>query len=133
MNFDQIRAIHFVGIGGIGMSGIAEILAESGVSVSGCELRRSAATDLLESRGIPVAIGHDREHLEGVDLVVVTAAVKGANDEIDQARQRGIRIIRRAEMLGEIVRGKRGVGVAGTHGKTTTSAMRSEERRVGKE
>ncbi|HEX7192422.1 MAG TPA: UDP-N-acetylmuramate--L-alanine ligase [Thermoanaerobaculia bacterium] len=123
MNFDQIRAIHFVGIGGIGMSGIAEILAESGVSVSGCDLKPSAATDLLKSRGIPVAIGHDREHLEGVDLVVVTAAVKGTNDEIDQARRRGIRILRRAEMLGEIVRDKRGVGISGTHGKTTTSAM----------
>ncbi len=123
MNFDQIRAIHFVGIGGIGMSGIAEILAESGLSVSGCDLKPSAATDLLKSRGIPVAIGHDREHLEGVDLVVVTAAVKGANDEVDQARRRGIPILRRAEMLGEIVRGKRGVGIAGTHGKTTTSAM----------
>ena len=123
MNFDQIRAIHFVGIGGIGMSGIAEILAESGVSVSGCDLKPSAASDLLKSRGIPVAIGHDREHLEGVDLVVVTAAVKGANDEVDQARRRGIPILRRAEMLGEIVRGKRGVGIAGTHGKTTTSAM----------
>ncbi len=123
MNFDQIRAIHFVGIGGIGMSGIAEILAESGVAVSGCDLKPSAATDLLKSRGIPVAIGHDREHLEGVDLIVVTAAVKGTNDEVDQARRRGIRILRRAEMLGEIVRGKRGVGIAGTHGKTTTSAM----------
>lgn len=123
MNFDQIRAIHFVGIGGIGMSGIAEILAESGVSVSGCDLKPSAATDLLKSRGIPVTIGHDREHLEGVDLVVVTAAVKGTNDEVDQARRRGIPILRRAEMLGEIVRGKRGVGIAGTHGKTTTSAM----------
>jgi len=123
MNFDQIRTIHFVGIGGIGMSGIAEILAESGVSVSGCDLKPSAATDLLKSRGIPVVIGHDREHLEGVDLVVVTAAVKGLNDEVDQARRRGIPILRRAEMLGEIVRGKRGVGIAGTHGKTTTSAM----------
>jgi UDP-N-acetylmuramate--alanine ligase len=123
MNFDQIRAIHFVGIGGIGMSGIAEILAEAGVSVSGCDLKPSAATDLLRSRGISVVIGHDREHLEGIDLVVVTAAVKGTNDEVDQARRRGIRILRRAEMLGEIVRGKRSVGIAGTHGKTTTSAM----------
>jgi UDP-N-acetylmuramate--alanine ligase len=123
MNFDHIRTIHFVGIGGIGMSGIAEILAESGVSVSGCDLKHSAATGLLESRGIPVSIGHDAAHLDGVDLVVVTAAVKGANDEIDAARRRGIRIVRRAEMLGEIVRQKRAVGVAGTHGKTTTSAM----------
>lgn len=105
------------------MSGIAEILAESGLSVSGCDLRRSAATDLLESRGIRVEIGHDRGHLSGVDMVVVTAAVKGPNDEVEEARRRGIPIVRRAEMLGEIMRGKRAIGVAGTHGKTTTSAM----------
>ena len=123
MNFDQIRTIHFVGIGGIGMSGIAEILAASGVSVSGCDLKRSAATELLQNRGVSVSIGHDPAHLEGTDLVVVTAAVKGENAELDTARRRGIPIMRRAEMLGEIVAHKRAVGVSGTHGKTTTSAM----------
>src|SRR5438105_8091225 len=123
MNFDQIRAIHFVGIGGIGMSGIAEILAEAGISVSGCDLKRSAATDLLTGRGVHVAIGHDPAHLDGVDLVVVTAAVKGVNEDIEEARRRGIRVLRRAEMLGEIVNAKRGIGISGTHGKTTTSAM----------
>jgi UDP-N-acetylmuramate--alanine ligase len=123
MNFDHIRTIHFVGIGGIGMSGIAEVLAESGLSVSGCDLKHSAATDLLTSRGISVVVGHDPAHLDGVDLVVVTAAVKGANAEIDEAQRRGIRVMRRAEVLGEIVNAKRAVGVAGTHGKTTTSAM----------
>jgi UDP-N-acetylmuramate--alanine ligase len=123
MNFDQIRAIHFVGIGGIGMSGIAEILAEAGVSVSGCDLRRSATTEILAGRGIDVAIGHDPSHLEGVDLVVVTAAVKGVNEEIEEARRRGIRVLRRSEILGEMVNAKRGVGISGTHGKTTTSAM----------
>ncbi|SRR5581483_3009779 len=123
MNFDQIRTIHFVGIGGIGMSGIAEILADSGVSVSGCDLKHSSATDLLERRGVSVAIGHDPAHLEGVDLVVVTAAVKGENPELDAARRRGVPVMRRAEMLGEIVAHKRAVGVSGTHGKTTTSAM----------
>ena len=123
MNFDQISAIHFVGIGGIGMSGIAGILAEAGIAVSGCDLKKSAATELLSSRGIDVAIGHDPAHLEGVDLVVVTAAVKGVNEEIEEARRRGIRVLRRAEMLGEIVNAKRGVGISGTHGKTTTSAM----------
>jgi len=123
MNFDQIRTIHFVGIGGIGMSGIAEILKESGISVSGCDLKRSAATELLESRGVSISIGHDPAHLEGMDLVVVTAAVKGENAELETARRRGIPVMRRAEMLGEIVARKRAVGVSGTHGKTTTSAM----------
>ena len=123
MNFDQIRTIHFVGIGGIGMSGIAEILAESGVSVSGCDLKRSAATELLQNRGVSIAIGHDPAHLADVDLVVVTAAVKGENAELEAARRRGIPVMRRAEMLGEIVAQKRAVGVSGTHGKTTTSAM----------
>src|SRR5205823_4050145 len=104
-------------------SGIAEILAEAGISVSGCDLKRSAATELLAGRGIDVAIGHDPAHLDGVDLVVVTAAVKGVNEEIEEARRRGIRVLRRAEMLGEIVNAKRGIGISGTHGKTTTSAM----------
>jgi len=123
MNFDQIRTIHFVGIGGIGMSGIAGILAEAGITVSGCDLKKSAATELLASRGIDVVIGHDPAHVDGVDCIVVTAAVKGANEEIEEARRKGVRVLRRAEMLGEIVNAKRGVGVSGTHGKTTTSAM----------
>src|SRR3954452_13823489 len=123
MNFDQIRTIHFVGIGGIGMSGMAGILSDSGVSVSGCDVKHSAATELMESRGLTVSIGHDPAHLDGVDLVVVTAAVKGENAELEAARRRGIPVMRRAEMLGEIVARKRAVGVSGTHGKTTTSAM----------
>ena len=77
MNFEHIKNIHFVGIGGIGMSGIAEILADRGFAVSGCDLRPSAATDLLIRRGIRVTLGHDPSHLAGVDLVVVTSAVRG--------------------------------------------------------
>lgn len=123
MNFDAIKNIHFVGIGGIGMSGIAEILASRGVSVSGCDLKASAATDLLARRGIHVTIGHDPSHLKGVDAIVVTSAVKGKNAEVDAALQRGIQVIKRKEMLGSIANAKRSVGVAGTHGKTTTSAM----------
>ena len=123
MNFGDIKNIHFVGIGGIGMSGIAEILSHAGVSVSGCDARRSASTELLTRRGIRVDIGHDPAHLDGVDMVIVTAAVKGEHPEIDAARQRGIRIVKRAEALGAIVESKRAVGVSGTHGKTTTSAM----------
>ena len=123
MNLDTIKSIHFVGIGGIGMSGIAEILSSQGATVSGCDLRGSSATDLLTGRGISVRLGHDPAHLEGVDLVVVTSAVRRGNPEIDAARARGIRIIKRAELLGELVNAKRGIGVSGTHGKTTTSAM----------
>ena len=123
MNFDDIKKIHFVGIGGIGMSGIAEILAEDGVAVSGCDMRPSPASDLLRRRGVEVFTSHDPSHLDGVDLVVVTAAVKPGNAEVDKARERGIRVMRRSEILGEIVNLKRSVGVAGTHGKTTTSSM----------
>ncbi len=123
MNFGDIKKVHFVGIGGIGMSGIAEILSEAGVSVSGCDLKPSAAGDLLRSRGISVSAGHDPSHLDGVDLVVMTAAVKGVNREIDEARKRGIRVMRRSEMLGELVNARRSIGVSGTHGKTTTSSM----------
>ena len=123
MNFEHIKNIHFVGIGGIGMSGIAEILADRGIEVSGCDLRHSAATDLLTRRGIHVSIGHDPAHLAGIDLVVVTSAVRGENAEIDAAHARGIRVMKRKEMLGEIATEKRAVGVSGTHGKTTTSAM----------
>ncbi len=123
MHFGDIKTIHFVGIGGIGMSGIAEILQGAGVSVSGCDLRPSPATDLLLRRGIPVTIGHDPAHVHGVDAIVVTAAVREHNREVDEAIALGIRVIRRSEMLGELVNRKRAVGVSGTHGKTTTSAM----------
>ena len=123
MNFDAIKNIHFVGIGGIGMSGIAEILAGRGKAVSGCDLRASSTTDFVLDRGIPVAIGHDPAHLEGIDAIVVTSAVKGQNAEIDAALRRGLPVIKRKEMLGRIVNQKRAVGVSGTHGKTTTSAM----------
>jgi UDP-N-acetylmuramate--alanine ligase len=123
MNFDDIKSIHFVGIGGIGMSGIAEILADSGLSVSGCDLKSSAATELLASRGIAVSIGHDAAHVAGQDLVVVTSAVKGDHPELDAARIEGVRVMKRAEVLGAIVSRHRAVAVSGTHGKTTTSAM----------
>jgi UDP-N-acetylmuramate--alanine ligase len=123
MNFDDTKTVHFVGIGGIGMSGLAEVLAKSGRTVSGCDLKRSVVTDLLESRGVRVLFGHDPAHLVGAGLVVVTAAVRGENDEIDAARAAGIPVVRRSELLGEIASRKRAIGVAGTHGKTTTSAM----------
>ncbi|HEY0141702.1 MAG TPA: UDP-N-acetylmuramate--L-alanine ligase [Thermoanaerobaculia bacterium] len=124
MNFVDIKNIHFVGIGGIGMSGLAEILAGAGVAVSGCDLKRSPSTQLLASRGIDVQIGHDPAHLTSeTELVVITSAVRGEHAEVEAARIKGIRIMKRAEVLGEIVNAKRSVGVSGTHGKTTTSAM----------
>src|SRR5260370_40959972 len=123
MNLENIKNIHFVGIGGIGMSGIAEILAERGVKVSGCDLKPSASTHLLATRGVPVLMGHSAAHLKGVDLVVVTSAVRGANAEVDAARVRHIPVMKRKEILGALVNAQRSVGVSGTHGKTTTSAM----------
>ncbi|MGZ7078298.1 MAG: UDP-N-acetylmuramate--L-alanine ligase [Thermoanaerobaculia bacterium] len=123
MLFDHIKNIHFVGIGGIGMSGIAEVLKESGFSVSGCDLKPSAATDLLESRGIRVSIGHDAAHVHGADLVVFTSAVKSEHPEIVEANRRGVPLIRRAELVGKLAEEKRTIGISGTHGKTTTSAM----------
>jgi UDP-N-acetylmuramate--alanine ligase len=123
MNLDKIKNIHFVGIGGIGMSGIAEILMGRGMTVSGCDLKHSSATALLAGRGVAVHIGHDSSHLTGADAIVVTAAVRGANVEVDAARERGIEVIRRKDLLAAIVNEKRAVGVSGTHGKTTTSAM----------
>jgi UDP-N-acetylmuramate--alanine ligase len=124
MNFVDIKNIHFVGIGGIGMSGLAEILAGAGVAVSGCDLKRSAATDLLVGRGVDVRIGHDPSHLtRETELVVITSAVRGEHAEVDAARIKGIRIMKRAEVLGELVNAKRSICISGTHGKTTTSAM----------
>src|SRR5438874_3295690 len=123
MNFENIKSIHFVGIGGIGMSGIAEVLAERGLRVSGCDLRPSRATEMLAGRGTPVFTGHAPAHLDGVDTVVVTAAVRGENAEVDEAVRRGITVWKRKEILGAIAGRKRTVGVSGTHGKTTTTAM----------
>jgi len=123
MNLDKIKNIHFVGIGGIGMSGIAEILHGRGMTVSGCDLKRSSSTALLAGRGVDIHIGHDPAHLAGVDAIVVTAAVRGANVEVDAAREDGVEVIRRKDLLAAIVNEKRAVGVSGTHGKTTTSAM----------
>ncbi len=123
MNFGHIKNIHFVGIGGIGMSGIAEILAGVGFGVSGCDAAASTTTRRLEAAGIHVTVGHSPSHPAGADLVVISSAVRKDHPELEEARRLRIPVIRRAEMLGEITRLKRGVAVAGTHGKTTTSAM----------
>jgi UDP-N-acetylmuramate--alanine ligase len=121
--FKRIRHIHFVGIGGIGMSGIAEVLHNLGYAVSGSDGRESENTRRLVSLGIPVAIGHDAAHLGEADVVVRSSAVAPDNVELVEARRRLTPVIQRAEMLAELMRMKYGVAVAGTHGKTTTTSM----------
>jgi UDP-N-acetylmuramate--alanine ligase len=121
--YKKIRRIHFVGIGGIGMSGIAEVLHNLGYAVSGSDGRDSETTRRLASLGIRVAIGHAAEHVGDADVVVRSSAVPADNAELLAARHRLIPIIQRAEMLAELMRMKYGVAVAGTHGKTTTTSM----------
>src|SRR6185437_1609715 len=116
-------AIHFVGIGGIGMSGIAEVLLNLGYPVSGSDLRDSEVTRRLGALGAQLAVGHRSENVERADVVVVSSAVRADNPEVVAARARGIPVIPRAEMLGELMRVKDGVAVAGSHGKTTTTTM----------
>ena len=115
--------IHFVGIGGIGMSGIAEVLANLGYAVSGSDLRPTDVTRRLEGLGITVQIGHAAENVARADVVVVSSAVRADNPEVLAARAHDIPVIPRAEMLGELMRVKDGVAVAGSHGKTTTTTM----------
>ena len=121
--FKRIRHIHFVGIGGIGMSGIAEVLHNLGYAVSGSDGRESENTRRLVSLGIPVAIGHDAVNVGEADVVVRSSAVAADNVELAEARRHLVPVIQRAEMLAELMRMKYGVAVAGTHGKTTTTSM----------
>ena len=124
MRFLRLRRLHFVGAGGVGMSGIAEILLlATPLEISGCDLARSDVTARLEKLGAKISVGHDPAHLAQADLVVISSAVAESNPEVAAARERGIPVIRRAEMLGEIMRLKQGVAVAGTHGKTTTTSL----------
>ena len=116
--------IHFIGIGGIGMSGIAEVLLNSGYAVSGSDLQASEATRRLSSLGAQIFVGHQEENIAGKpSVVVISTAVKYANPEVLEARRRHIPVIPRAEMLAELMRMKFGIAVAGSHGKTTTTSM----------
>ncbi len=117
------QRVHFIGIGGIGMSGIAEILLTMGYSVSGSDLRRSSATDRLAELGAVVFEGHVGSNAAACDVVVASSAVSEQNPEIVEARARKIPVIQRAEMLAELMRIKYGIAVAGMHGKTTTTSM----------
>jgi len=118
-----VKHIHFVGIGGAGMSGIAEVLVNLGYQVSGSDLAKNAVTDRLAALGARVAIGHDAAHIEGANAVVVSTAVRSDNPEVLAARQRHIPIVPRAVMLAELMRLKQGIAIAGTHGKTTTTSL----------
>ncbi len=117
------RRIHFVGIGGIGMSALAKILLEGGYQVSGSDLKLSPITARLEEMGARVFEGHRPEHVEGAELIVATSAAREDNTEIVAGRARGIPVIKGSEMLGRMMEGKMSICVAGTHGKTTTTAM----------
>jgi UDP-N-acetylmuramate--alanine ligase len=119
----KTRRIHFVGVGGIGMSGIAELLANLGYRVSGSDAKASEVTDRLAERGVGISIGHRAENVGDVDVVVFTSAVRADNPELAAARARRIPVIPRAELLGELMRLRFAIAVAGAHGKTTTTSM----------
>ncbi|HWM83012.1 MAG TPA: UDP-N-acetylmuramate--L-alanine ligase [Pseudolabrys sp.] len=119
----DIGPVHFVGIGGIGMSGIAEVLANLDYTVTGSDVADSANVKRLRDKGIAVAVGHRAENIDGADVLVVSSAIRPDNPELVAARARRLPVVRRAEMLAELMRLKRCVAIAGTHGKTTTTSM----------
>jgi UDP-N-acetylmuramate--alanine ligase len=119
----RIQHVHLVGVGGSGMSGIAELLLNLGYTVSGSDLRLSAATDRLVALGARVHAGHAAGHAAGAHVVVTSSAIAPGNPEVEEARRRGVPVIPRAEMLAELMRLKYGVAIAGSHGKTTTTSM----------
>ena len=121
--FTNLAAVHFIGIGGAGMSGIAEVLLDYDLEVSGCDQSLSETTERLSKLGVTIHQGHSPEHVERVDLVVISSAVSKDSPEVVAARRNNITVVRRAEMLGELMRLKYGIAVAGTHGKTTTTSL----------
>ncbi|KIC23846.1 MULTISPECIES: UDP-N-acetylmuramate--L-alanine ligase [unclassified Leisingera] len=122
----DVGPIHFVGIGGIGMSGIAEVLLNLGYMVQGSDLKSSKITQRLEKLGARIFVGQQAENLEEAAVVVISSAIKPGNPELDEARLRGLPVVRRADMLAELMRLKSNVAIAGTHGKTTTTTMMAE-------
>lgn len=119
----RIKRIHFIGIGGAGMSGIAEVLLNQGYEISGSDLRESSVTRRLQAKGAQIFFGHNESNVDGADVVVNSSAVDEHNPEMVGARVHRIPIVRRAEMLGELMRYRHGIAVAGTHGKTTTTSL----------
>src|ERR1700727_2575253 len=121
--FAKIQQIHFVGIGGIGMSGIAEVLLNLGYKVSGSDLKSSAVTQRLAGLGAVTFEGHRAENVSGAEVVVTSSAIAADNPEVVQAREQHVPVIQRAEMLAELMRLKYGIAIGGMHGKTTTTSM----------
>src|SRR5687768_5695328 len=119
----DIGPVHFVGIGGIGMSGIAEVLGNLGYTVSGSDVAENANVKRLRELGMTIHIGHAAKNIDGADVVVVSSAIKRDNPELVAAREQRLPVVRRAEMLAELMRLKSCVAIAGTHGKTTTTSM----------
>ena len=119
----KVKNIHFIGIGGSGMSGIAEVLVNLGFNVTGSDLASNSVTGRLQAAGATVYQGHQKENLKDADVVVVSSAVNEANPEVKEARARGIPVVPRALMLAELMRFRQGIAVAGTHGKTTTTSL----------
>lgn len=119
----RIRRIHFIGIGGAGMSGIAEVLLNQGYEISGSDIKASSVTQRLENKGAKIFIGHTAENIIGADVLVNSSAINNTNPEIIHARELRIPVVRRAEMLAELMRYRHGIAVAGTHGKTTTTSL----------
>ncbi len=123
LSMRRIRRIHFIGIGGAGMGGIAEVMLNLGYQVSGSDLKRGSVVARLDGLGAKVFIGHDAAHVAGADVIVVSTAVEGSNPEVAAARAARLPIVPRAEMLAELMRFRHGIAVAGTHGKTTTTSL----------
>jgi len=119
----RVRRVHFIGIGGAGMGGIAEVLHTLGFQVSGSDLHANAMTRRLANLGVGIDIGHDPKHVEGCEVVVITAAIPEDNPELASARERHIPVVPRAQMLAELMRFRHGIAVGGTHGKTTTTSL----------
>ena len=117
------KRIHFVGIGGAGMSGIARIMLSEDLTISGSDVRESAITQALATLGAKIFIGHDAKNVEGIDLLITSGAISTDNPEVAQAISNGVEIITRAQALAILMEGKRSIAVAGTHGKTTTTSM----------
>jgi UDP-N-acetylmuramate--alanine ligase len=121
--FAKIQRIHFVGIGGIGMSGIAEVLLNLGYKISGSDLKRSSVTDRLKSLGAVICEGHRAENVSGAEVIVISSAIQANNPEVEEAHRLHVPVIQRAEMLAELMRLKYGIAIGGMHGKTTTTSM----------
>ncbi len=119
----RIKRIHFVGIGGVGMCGIAEVLLNQGYTISGSDIKESSTTLRLRNLGMTVCIGHKLENVQGTDVVVVSSAIDPENAEVNWALEQRVPVVRRAEMLAELMRYRHGIAVAGTHGKTTTTSL----------